>query len=325
MKTINIDVFDTRLIYTASPFCSGEVFAKGFEQNGYDVFRFDYRASKNPNEELLIHADAINPDIFFFGKAETITPTTVGDLRLKYPNTTFIKFAADVRSMPSKHDTDILKYIDLFVATYAGDWLKVHKDYMSKDAKAMSIMTFTDSSFYHKYDVPEFWKSDVLWTGREGFGDNKMRNEIIANLQKMKIKEDHKIAIHGLNNWLGSPQYQQAICGTKIGIGSNSFNRRKYSSDRMGNFMACGTFFMTQYIDGIEDCFTKGENIEWFENINEMEELIEFYLKNEEKRQEIAKKGQEFILKYFDAKPLVKNILEVLKTGKSNYKWDEIV
>ena len=325
MKILNIDVFNPKLIYTASPMCGGEVFAKGFEQNNHEVFRFDYRATKTPNESLLVHADAIKPDIFFFGKAETITPTTVGVLRSKYPNAIFLKFAADVRNMPSKHDTDILKYIDLFIATYAGDWLNLHKDYMSKNAKAMSIMTFTDSSFYHKYDVPEFWKSDVLWTGREGFGDNKMRNEIIASLKISKNKENHKIAIHGLDNWLGSPQYQQAICGTKIGIGSNSFNRRKYSSDRMGNFMACGTFYLTQYIDGIEDCFTKGENIEWFNSIQEMNERIEYYLKNEEKRIEVAKKGQEFILKNFDCKPLVQNILTVLKTGKSNYKWDEIV
>jgi len=324
MKSLHIDVFNPKLIYTASPYCGGNVFAKGFEQNGHDVFRFDYRATKNPNEILLEYANTVNPDIFFFGKAELITPATVGVLRLKYPNATFIKWAADLRTEPQKHDTEHLQYMDLFVATYAGDWLKMYKEYMPKKSKAMSIFAFTDSSFYKKYDVPDFWKSDVLWTGREGFGDNKMRNKIINVLKIMKNKEEHKVSLQGLDNWLGSPAYQQAICGTKIGIGSNSFNRRKYSSDRIGNFMACGTFFLTQYIDGIEDCFTKGENIEWFKTLDEMKELIEYYLKNDEKRQEIAKKGQDFILKYFDCKPLVKNILTVLKTGKSNYKWDEI-
>lgn len=322
MKTINIGVFNPALIYSASPYCGDNIFAKGLELLDNEVNRFDYRATKNPNPDLLEFADRIKPDLFLFGKCESIYPETIRALKHNFPNAIFCKWAADMRAEPTEFDLAHLKYMDLFAATYAGEHLKKHKAVMPKDSVAMSIMTFTDSDFYKSYSVPEKYKSDVLWTGRLSVGDNEMRNEIIERL--VELKKDLNMQIYGLSNWLGSPDYQQAICGAKIGIGSNSFNRRKYSSDRLGNYMACGTFYLTQYIEGIEECFTKGENLEWFHNVDEMEEQILYYLDNEKERISIAKKGQEFILKHFDAEPLVSNILNTLKTKKSQNSWDEI-
>jgi len=327
MKTLHIDVFNPSLIYTASPFCGGQVFAKGFEKNGHEVYRFDYRASQIPNKELITFAETIKPDLLFFGKCERITPETVGLLRSKYPNAIFVKWLADCRNEPTDFDLNHLKYMDLLVATHAGEYLAKHKKVMPSGSKAMSIFTFTDSDFYKHYDYPTEFESDVLWTGRRGFGDNEMRNVIIDKIKELAKRSDMRVKTYGVDgeNWLGYPEYLYAICGTKIGIGSNSFNRRKYSSDRLGNYMACGTFYFPQYIEGIEECFTRFKNLDWFETIDEMVYGIEYYLECPEEREEIAKKGQKFVLKHFDTKPLVKNILNVLETGKSLYKWDEII
>ena len=55
-----------------------------------------------------------------------------------------------------------------------------------------------------------------------------------------------------------------------------------------------------------------------------MEEKIDYYLKHDDERKQIAKNGQEFILKYFDSKPLVENLLYIIKHSKSKYSWDDI-
>jgi len=184
-----------------------------------------------------------------------------------------------------------------------------------------SIITFTDSSFYKKYQVELKYMTDILWTGRLGFGDNPVRNEVIEFLGRL---HGCNVKIAGLRDWLGYPEYLYYINGTKIGIGSNSFNRPKYSSDRLGNYMACGTFYLPQYFEGIEKVFTRKVNIDWFYNVDELEEKIKYYLANDSLRKDIASKGQEFILKHFDCKPLVSNLLHIIKTGNSLYPWDNV-
>lgn len=320
-KSINIGVFDPKLIYTASPYPGDNIFAKGLEANGYEVVRFDYRATLNPDNVLLDLAKQVQPDLFWFGKCERISPETIGILKSWFPKTVFVKWAADVRNEPTEHDLGHLKYIDLFVATFAGDYLKKHKENMPDNSKVLSIFTFTDSDFYTEKEKNELYVSEVLWTGRRSVGDNQIRNDIINFL----LKSDFKTKIFGIENtqWL-QDDYVDYINNTKIGIGSNSYNRCKYSSDRLGNYMSCGTFYLTQYIEGIEECFERGTELDWFGSVSEMKEKIIYYLSHEEERRKIAKQGRVKILKYFDYKPLVENILYVLETGKSKNSWDEI-
>lgn len=201
-----------------------------------------------------------------------------------------------------------------------GKYLKKHL--VSNISKACSILTFTDSSFYKKYKVDNKYKSDVLWTGRRGFGDNNIRNEVIDYLLE---SQGFQVKIFGIENtqWI-QDDYVNYINGAKIGIGVNSFNKRKYSSDRLGNYIACGTFYLPHYFEGIEEIFKQGINLDWFKTIDELDEKIKFYLKHDAIRRNIARASQKFILSHFDYKPLVSNVLYFIKTKKSKYIWDEI-
>ncbi len=324
-KALTVGVYDPKLIYTASPYPGDNVFAKGLEQNGYEVIRFDYRATLNPNDVLLDVANEIKPDLFWFGKAERIDPETIGILKSRFPDATFAKWAADVRAEPTAHDLGHNQYVDYFFGTFGGEYLKKHL--LPSMRGVASIITFTDSDFYRKiediekYGVDKEYLSDVLWTGRRGFGDNLVRNEVIDFLEKF---DECNVKIAGLKDWLDYPDYLYFINGTKIGVGSNSFNRSKYSSDRLGNYMACGAFYLPQYFEGIEKVFTRKVNIDWFHGVQELKRKIRYYLANEDSRKEIARKGQEFILKYFDCQPLVENLLNIIETGKSRYLFDDV-
>lgn len=322
-RALTIGVYDPKNIYQASPLPSDSVFAKGLEANGYDVFKVEYRSETNPDQTVLSLAKKISPDLFWLGKAERVSISTIEQLKQDFPDSKFVKYACDVREIPQNHDLKMMNYMDLFAATFGGEYLKKHKEFMPEESTAVSMITFTDSDLFKHFPSEESWKSDILWTGRQGFGDNLMRNSIISFLRQNKDK--WKLKLYGIDEeWLGYPEYNKAICNTKIGIGANSFNRDKYSSDRLGNYMSSGTFYLAHYFKGIEEVFKKGFHLDWFHTIEEMESKIEFYLKNEEKREKIAKRGQKFVLKHFDSKSLVKNLLTVLETGKSNYKFDDV-
>ena len=183
-KILCCGVFNPALICQASPYCGDNVFAKGFEANDFEVTRFDYRATNEPNVELLKTSTQEQYDMFYFGKCETILPETIATLKLQNKNATFIKFGADVRDNPTEHDLGHNNYIDFFFATYGGDYLKAH---FTKNMKAAcSMLTFTDSDYYSHQKVDDKYKTDILWTGRKGFGDNAFRNNIIDLLLEYK-------------------------------------------------------------------------------------------------------------------------------------------
>lgn len=318
-KALTIGVYNPSLIHQASPYCGDEVFAKGLEKNDYEVVRFDYRATTEPNDDLfrLAMNEKEKPDIVWIGKAERIHEETIKELRSMFPIATFVKWFADIREEPTLHDMSHNVYMDWCFGTAGGEYLKKH---LLRNMKGVaSIIAFTDAEFYKKMEVEDKYKSDILWTGRPSVGDNNLRNDVINSLLNK-----HNAKVFGLNEWLGSPEYLYYINGAKIGIGSNSFNRAKYSSDRLGNYMACGTFYLTQYFEGIEEVFERGKHLNWFCDIDEMNEKIEYYLSHEEERIKIAKEGQKFIVENFDCKPLLENLLNIIETGKSRNKWDDV-
>lgn len=319
-KSLNIGVFDPSLIHQASPYCGDNVFAKGLEENGYDVIRFDYRATNNPNNDLVSLARLMKqtPNIVWFGKAERILPQTLETLRQVFPDAIFVKWAADIRTEPTLHDIGHNQYVDWFFGTFGGEYLKKHLLPTMKGVG--SIIAFTDSSFYHHIEVPEEYKTDIVWTGRRSVGNNLLRNQAID-----RLLEYNNAKVYGLTNWLGNPDYLYAINGAKIGIGINSFDHTvKSSSDRLGNYMACGTFYLCHDFGNIDEVFKRGYHLDWFQDIEEMEEKIDYYLKHDNERKQIAKNGQEFVLKYFDAKPLVENLLHIIKHSESKYPWDDV-
>ena len=318
-KSLNIGVFNPKLIQQASPYCGDNVFAKGLEANGYEVSRFDYRSSLNPNGDLINKAAEVKPDLFWFGKCEKIDPDTFRILKSRHREAIFVKWAADVRTTPTAHDISHNIHVDWFFGTFGGTYLMSHLMPMMKGVA--SIITFTDSDYYEKMLVEEQYKSDILWTGRKGFGDNEIRNDVINFLSRIS---NAKVKIGGLNDWVVHPDYVRYINGTKIGVGANSFNRTKYSSDRLGNYVSCGTFYLPHYFEGIEKIFTRGKNIDWFVSIRELQEKLEYYLSNEEEREKIALNGRKFVLEHFDYKPLVENLLNIIETKKSKYSWDDV-
>ena len=331
-QALCIGVYDPSLIHQASPMCGDNVFAKGLERNGYDVIKLDYRAIE-PNNYIRNFNDSLNPSIIWLGKCEKVFPETITLLRKKYPNAVIVKWAADVRNEPSVHDTALLKAgVDWFFGTFGGEYLKKHL--FPGMTGVASIFTFTDSEYYLPKEVDEAYRSDILWTGRRGFGDNLLRNEIISHFdaviheQQKKITDEKTLKIklfgHDGRRWLGNPEYVNYINGTKIGIGSNSFNRPKYSSDRLGNYMSCGTFYLTQYVEGIETIFERGVDLDWFHDITELDEKIMYYLKNETIRNKLAQRGRMKILKYFDCRPLVKTLLDIIETNEKQHAWEDV-
>ena len=74
----------------------------------------------------------------------------------------------------------------------------------------------------------------------------------------------------------------------------------------------CKAFQLVDEKDGIFKIFKVGEEIIIFKGINDLKEKIEYYLKNDEERENIAKRTHERIMKDHKYSHIVSNILEKL-------------
>lgn len=80
-----------------------------------------------------------------------------------------------------------------------------------------------------------------------------------------------------------------------------------------------GGFQLSYYFHGIEDYFTVGKEIACYGNIDELEILIQYYLKNEDLREKIALRAHKRALKEHGYKTRIKSILnQIISTNKNH-------
>jgi len=100
---------------------------------------------------------------------------------------------------------------------------------------------------------------------------------------------------------------------SKICINQNNFYLHGYTSDRLWRIMAAGAFCLTQHFPGIEKIFERGVHLDWFENFDEMIDLIKKYLSNEQERNEIARIGSNYVRENHTWKNRIEEMLKVIE------------
>jgi hypothetical protein len=90
-------------------------------------------------------------------------------------------------------------------------------------------------------------------------------------------------------------EYAKICYSAQIMLGCDqSFELEGYFSNRTWITLGCGGFLLTNYNPGLENIFTKGEHLEWYHSQEECLELIDYYLKHEARRKQIAQNGYRF-------------------------------
>ena len=79
---------------------------------------------------------------------------------------------------------------------------------------------------------------------------------------------------------------------------------------RVLDVLGAGGFLITNYQPEIDQCFVNGEELVMYESIEDMYQKVDYYLKHEDERLEIAKRGCERVEKYFGYRDRVEKMLE---------------
>lgn len=315
---------------------------KGFLRIGFDVQRFSYRnilmqcsifpnkrlarhfASKKTNEILLDQIRHYHPDVIFIHCMKHLDCETIALMRNTAAGAIFVAREEDPYPEQNPERVAVGAKTDVVISTSGGKYLKTYKDAGVK--RCAFIPNMCDPDIQHEYQVDDKWKSDIIFTGklehtklsREG-----ERYDLVKRLSRMPDSKTY--GAFGIPRVEGM-DYFFAINGAKIALSINIANNVKlYHSDRLINYLSCGTFTLAKRIPDSDLLFEDGVHLKYFDSIDEFFDLARWYLSHEEDRKKIARAGMEKAHTDFNCEKIVQYTLDLIETGTYQAPWAEIL
>jgi predicted SAM-dependent methyltransferase len=121
------------------------------------------------------------------------------------------------------------------------------------------------------------------------------------------------------------------LCASvKVFVGDSlcpGFTKPFYTTDRLYELVGRGGFTIFPYIKGLEEEFTDGETIVFYEfgNFVQLQEKIDYYLEHDEEREKIRKAGQAFVREHATYHNRLQQALEIVFPTDDCSDYDEVV
>ena len=279
------------------------------------------------NKQIIKHITLIKPDIVCVYKGNCIFPETLDQIKkcgipifCVYPDVSFFD-----------HESNIPKLIPYY------DHIFTTKSFGVKDLK--NIFNFTnvsvikhsiDPNIHRKINLEkdEFshFVNDVSFIGSYSRKKEDLINSII-NIDNIEIKiwggswnSSKNIAVKSkyMNTSVLGDEYTIAIQKSKINLGilfegSKSSSSGDLITSRTFHIPGAGGFMLHERTDELLEVFKEGVSVVCFENKEELNNKIKYYLKNESARDKIALKSYDLVWKYHKSDDRAKEIIEILK------------
>ncbi len=290
--------------------------SNGLIRNGHFVYDFSYReiarnatlfrrkkaGAKKMNQKLLETINNIKPDLLLLGHSELVTASTLKRIKESFPHIKIAMWWVDPFENIS-HIHNRLLLLDAFFATTDPEYYqslfkeKTNFYYMPNlcDASIESSKSFENEN--HQYDL--------IFIGRE----DKNRIEFIAKLNGLQgIK--YKLFGNTEDSLVLGNEYLQLLYNAKMAINYSRYNDISlYSSDRLIQLTAQGVLVFTPRIPNLDTIFGEDEVI-YFDDFQDLENKIQYYLNNDIERVKIAKAGYNKAHSIFNEKKVTKSIID---------------
>ena len=281
-----------------------------------------YLYKKKVDLQIAKLASHYQPDIVYISFAKFIDADTIECIRGACPpQAVFIGGDGDPWPLLKKGRIETAKAMDFLIATNNGVFLEDYRTAGVKNCFFMPNMCDPDIDF--RYSVGSEWKSDILWTGTTSHsaGNNDCsREDIIKAIEPLS-----NVRIYGC---LGYPQiagkdYLKAISGARLGVHVNAVNDvSMYHSDRLTHYLACGTCVLSKRVPDSEKLFRDKEHLAYFDTVDELKELIDYYLAHENETQKLASRGIAWVHQEYNSLKIAQYILDLIENGRYFAPWN---
>lgn len=248
------------------------------------------------NKHLKAHIDKIDPDAIIFFKGDMISTEVISELSnnrniyLFYPDT--YKFPALLRGR-----------LSYFTAIYTASNNKgLYYDLGAR--KVVTVPWACDPDFHKKIGIEK--KFDISFIGTAYLE----RRRIIRNLREVEVFGDfwYGFGVHSHPPVYGE-DFVKTVNESRINLNLQASISVQADAPTMRTFelAGCGGFQISDYMKSLKEYFP---DIVTFETVEELRELINYYLDNAYERERIADRIREKCLrdfKYTDSASIILN------------------
>jgi hypothetical protein len=290
---------------------------KTLESMGHNVIRL--QESESTSEDVF--NNAINSDLFVWVHTHgwnTPGIMTMQDVLLrlkkhKIPSMTYhldlwlgLSRQRDLRRKPVYQHIDHFFTVDRKMAEWFNTRTNVKGHYVP-------------AGVYDKECVytPTTPKEDVIFVGSKTYHPEwPYRPKLINFLSKTYGTKFNLYGREGLGVVRGQ-DLNNLYASTKVVVGDTlcpNFNYPDYWSDRIYETIGRGGFLIHPYISGLEKEFEDKKHVVFYEynNLNQLQELINYYLEHDAEREEIRRSGHELVKNNYTYKNRWEAILKEL-------------
>jgi hypothetical protein len=290
---------------------------KTLESMGHHVIRL--QESESTSEDVF--NNAINSDLFVWVHTHgwnTPGIMTMQDVLLrlkkhKIPSMTYhldlwlgLSRQRDLRRKPVYQHIDHFFTVDRKMAEWFNTRTNVKGHYVP-------------AGVYDKECVytPTTPKEDVIFVGSKTYHPEwPYRPKLINFLSKTYGTRFNLYGREGLGIVRGQ-DLNNLYASTKVVVGDTlcpNFNYPDYWSDRIYETIGRGGFLIHPYINGLEKEFEDKKHVVFYEynNLNQLQELINYYLEHDAEREEIRRSGHELVKNNYTYKNRWETILKEL-------------
>jgi spore maturation protein CgeB len=256
----------------------------------------------------------IRPDQFYFD--------TLLEIRKSLPQTKVFTFFGD--------DDTVFESFSRFLVLFVDYGLVVQKKFIEKYKKEGIKDIFYTTSLDTRFFKPlnEKKKYDVTFIGSP-------KTELAERYELIKFLKDNGINIKVFGwGWDNYPDLQEVSGGvlssdemikvtnqSKIHLCLSKNNHgEKQLKGKIFEAGACKTFVLTEYCKDYLDFFKEGKELVMFKDKKELLDKIRYYLKNEDEREQIAKKAYEKIIKNYSLDSELGKIFKEIEKKDKKFK-----
>jgi spore maturation protein CgeB len=252
-----------------------------------DVINYDYLlriqkiGKKATNREIVDIVTSERPEYTFFLTYQDQIRDSTLDAITKL-NSKVVAWFSDDHWRFDKYSRFVAKHVFCSITTDK----EAYRKYRNLNLNVIRSQWASNPDYYKKQ--PSTFKYDVSFVG-QNYG---LRAEFLNFLQNKGV--NLKVFGKGFGSVLEFDDLVKLFSESKINLnlsGCSADDRVKQVKGRVFEVPMCGGFLLTEYAEGLEECFHIGEEIECFQGRDEALEKIEYYLKNETERKKIAQAG----------------------------------
>ena len=291
----------------------------------------DFDGSKKLNSKIIDTISNYLPDLIILGHADLVNLSTLKFIKKNYPSIKISQWFLDKMNESwiknKKRFLDKIEVMDCSFCTTSPHVLSLPKKYNIFYMPNPADSSFETLNCYeNKHPIFDlfFAMSHGVHRGILKKGKFDKRNLFLSKL--LNKNPNIKFNLHGVENnqpiW--SDNFKLSLKKSKMALNLSQGKPTKYySSDRIAQLIGNGILTFVDIKTQLNKFFSNKEVI-FYKSLDDLSKKIDFYKKNHDIRNKVAKNGQKKYLKHFNSTKIASFIIDKTMNFKTKkrYFWE---